>query len=145
MVLVLRAAKLHELLPPKDEQQRHIIAYTELLRSRLHFELATEVMKACDAELHDALSLITTTTIHSTEVKLKYARGVVPGRVMCAVCQLPAKGLYAWCQGCGHGGHVEHMRGWFAESTECPAGCGHRCQLRLLAPPSVPANQRFQY
>ena len=46
------------------------------------------------------------------------------------MCNTAVRGLYVWCQGCGHGGHLEHLRGWFANHTECPAGCGHQCQLR---------------
>mmetsp|Transcript_63395 Transcript_63395/g.141339 ORF Transcript_63395/g.141339 Transcript_63395/m.141339 type:complete len:130 (-) Transcript_63395:73-462(-) len=60
-----------------------------------------------------------------------------PPRTYCSVCQLPVRGLYAWCQGCGHGGHASHMRQWFEHNVNCPAGCGHRCQLRFV-PPHLP-------
>jgi len=51
----------------------------------------------------------------------------------CAVCLQPARGMYAWCQGCGHGGHLEHMLEWFATgSSLCPAGCMHVCDLQPL-------------
>jgi hypothetical protein len=50
------------------------------------------------------------------------------------------KGLFAWCQGCGHGGHLAHMRDWFAKHSTCPAGCGHACQtMRPVRPPPPPA------
>jgi len=44
------------------------------------------------------------------------------------------KGLYAWCQGCSHGGHLIHMREWFirdwlGETPVCPTGCGHDCEI----------------
>ena len=48
-------------------------------------------------------------------------------QTLCSICELPVKGLYVWCQGCGHGGHMEHMRSWFKGNVDCPAGCGHRC------------------
>jgi len=48
---------------------------------------------------------------------------------ICALCRLPTRGLYAWCHGCGHGGHAAHMRLWFATEAQCPAGCGHQCVL----------------
>lgn len=52
---------------------------------------------------------------------------------ICSLCQLPVSGLFVWCQGCGHGGHLEHMQAWFtSSSTVCPAGCGHACDLRPL-------------
>ncbi|XP_077297992.1 WD repeat domain 24 [Arctopsyche grandis] len=47
---------------------------------------------------------------------------------LCSVCHQVVKGLYAWCQGCSHGGHLEHMRSWMAEHKQCPAGCGHLCE-----------------
>ena len=46
----------------------------------------------------------------------------------CAVFLLPVNGVFAWCQGCGHGGHLHHMNEWFEEcGTLCPTGCGHVC------------------
>ena len=47
---------------------------------------------------------------------------------VCALCHKPVQGLYAWCQGCGHGGHIDHMRDWLDANDKCPAGCGHRCE-----------------
>jgi hypothetical protein len=47
----------------------------------------------------------------------------------CSVCEGPVRGLYTWCQGCGHGGHLGHMKEWFATSTLCPTGCMHVCTL----------------
>ncbi|XP_063233136.1 GATOR2 complex protein WDR24 [Bacillus rossius redtenbacheri] len=47
----------------------------------------------------------------------------------CAVCRRVVRGLYAWCQGCSHGGHLAHMREWWAGGNrDCPAGCGHACE-----------------
>jgi hypothetical protein len=52
---------------------------------------------------------------------------------LCAVCLEPARGLFVWCQGCGHGGHLQHMREWFVEkkATLCPTGCMHACNLQF--------------
>ena len=47
---------------------------------------------------------------------------------LCAVCHKPVQGLYVWCQGCGHGGHLEHISAWLEENKKCPSGCGHRCE-----------------
>ena len=49
--------------------------------------------------------------------------------VDCAICQLPVRGAYVWCQGCGHGGHFECMKEWFSTQAFCPTGCGHECQM----------------
>jgi len=45
----------------------------------------------------------------------------------CALCLQPVRGVYVWCPGCGHGGHIDHLQEWFAANSECPTGCGHRC------------------
>lgn len=46
---------------------------------------------------------------------------------LCSVCHEPcSSGLYVWCPGCGHGGHVDCIRKWLREwSNQCPTGCGH--------------------
>jgi RING/Ubox like zinc-binding domain len=49
--------------------------------------------------------------------------------ILCVVCQVPVNALYTWCQGCGHGGHLQHMRAWFADNSHCPSGCGHECRM----------------
>ena len=45
----------------------------------------------------------------------------------CALCQLPANGLFIWCQVCSHGGHQAHISDWFKNNNLCPVGCGHQC------------------
>ncbi|KAJ2083543.1 SEA (Seh1-associated) complex subunit [Coemansia sp. RSA 988] len=47
----------------------------------------------------------------------------------CTICEMPVKGRFIWCKGCGHGGHAEHMNEWFdiMHQNVCPAGCGHCC------------------
>ncbi|XP_041367417.1 GATOR complex protein WDR24-like [Gigantopelta aegis] len=47
---------------------------------------------------------------------------------LCSICHLPVKGLFAWCQGCCHGGHLKHIEKWLTQSRCCPAGCGHLCE-----------------
>lgn len=40
------------------------------------------------------------------------------------------KGIYVYCPGCGHGGHLEHALQWFGGiqgkpvREVCPTGCG---------------------
>ncbi|CAH1984863.1 unnamed protein product [Acanthoscelides obtectus] len=48
----------------------------------------------------------------------------------CSVCERPVRGLYAWCQGCSHGGHPNHVKKWIKERGVCPTGCGHQCEYR---------------
>ncbi|CAJ1936291.1 unnamed protein product [Cylindrotheca closterium] len=57
---------------------------------------------------------------------------------MCFLCHQPVTALYVWCQGCGHGGHLECALKWFGgfESEPpreiCPTGCGHRCNFQKM-------------
>jgi WD40 repeat protein len=46
---------------------------------------------------------------------------------VCSVCHQHVRGLWAWCQGCGHGGHLHHLKAWFATERACPTGCSHYC------------------
>ncbi|CAL1528457.1 unnamed protein product [Lymnaea stagnalis] len=48
---------------------------------------------------------------------------------ICSVCHHPVRGLMAWCQGCCHGGHIDHIQEWLTFSNQCPAGCGHLCEF----------------
>eukprot|EP01130_Rhizamoeba_saxonica_P004520 TRINITY_DN1846_c0_g1_i1.p1 TRINITY_DN1846_c0_g1~~TRINITY_DN1846_c0_g1_i1.p1 ORF type:complete len:637 (+),score=97.93 TRINITY_DN1846_c0_g1_i1:54-1913(+) len=45
----------------------------------------------------------------------------------CTICHEPVKKSYVYCNGCGHGGHIHHMREWFENNSRCPAGCSHIC------------------
>lgn len=47
--------------------------------------------------------------------------------LQCTICNRMVLGLCTFCPLCGHGGHAQHMSDWFAESDECPSGCGCRC------------------
>lgn len=53
----------------------------------------------------------------------------------CAICEEVVKGVYVWCQGCGHSGHLDHMTEWFKTETTCPTGCGHECTLSCQGGP----------
>lgn len=46
----------------------------------------------------------------------------------CSLCHRIVQGLYVWCQGCAHGGHLHHIMQWMANNKSCPAGCGHLCE-----------------
>ncbi|KAJ8939609.1 hypothetical protein NQ318_012332 [Aromia moschata] len=49
---------------------------------------------------------------------------------VCSVCHQVVKGLYVWCQGCSHGGHLAHIRQWTSTHKTCATGCGHLCEYR---------------
>lgn len=50
---------------------------------------------------------------------------------VCVCSQLTVFGVHVWCQGCGHGGHMDHMQDWFSKNSVCPSGCLHRCEESL--------------
>mmetsp|Transcript_2795 Transcript_2795/g.6001 ORF Transcript_2795/g.6001 Transcript_2795/m.6001 type:complete len:582 (-) Transcript_2795:1490-3235(-) len=58
---------------------------------------------------------------------------------VCFICHEPVQGVFVWCPGCGHGGHLEHALQWFggldgrAVRTVCPTGCGHKCNFVQFA------------
>ena len=47
--------------------------------------------------------------------------------LLCAICRMPVRGSVNHCVVCGHGGHTVHMFNWFAQSEQCPTGCGCLC------------------
>ena len=49
---------------------------------------------------------------------------------LCCLCQKLVKGLFAWCQGCSHGGHLRCLKIWYQKNTLCPTGCGHHCEYQ---------------
>jgi hypothetical protein len=51
------------------------------------------------------------------------------GGSVCGLCHKLVKGLFQWCQWCGHGGHFECLDQWFEGNQACPTGCGHICSL----------------
>jgi len=51
---------------------------------------------------------------------------------MCVLCREPVRGLFAVCPGCGHGGHLNHLKTWFRDQSTCPSGCGHICDINTF-------------
>ncbi|XP_074036380.1 WD repeat domain 24 isoform X2 [Leptinotarsa decemlineata] len=49
---------------------------------------------------------------------------------LCTICNQVVKGLYVWCQGCSHGGHLMHIKQWISSHKECATGCRHLCEYR---------------
>ncbi len=49
---------------------------------------------------------------------------------LCCLCNDIVRGLFAWCQGCSHGGHLRCLKGWYSMNTLCPTGCGHHCEYQ---------------
>ena len=113
--------------------QRWTLAYVEQLHRLQLFSLANDVIKQSELEQVSQLNQRSTTiTVGGGGASASQGK---PARAVCSICRLPVRGLHAWCQGCGHGGHAHCLKGWFEACVECPTGCGHRCQLMLIRPP----------
>ncbi|CAF4932006.1 unnamed protein product [Pieris macdunnoughi] len=137
---VLLALQEHrgELLAYIDEptQEQWLLGYMELLQRHKAWGVAGQVGRGAWLGGVWALSQQSTSVAVCCGRCGRRTRGAgcdrcagrVPGE-LCAVCRQPVRGLYAWCQGCSHGGHLHHMRRWLLEHDLCPAGCAHRCQL----------------
>ena len=118
---------LPELAPPAS-MRRWTLAYVEQLRRLQLFCLANEVIRQSEDETVNQFNQ-RSTTVNVGGGGSSASQGK-PAKATCSVCQLPVRGMYVWCQGCGHGGHTHHMRKWFENSLVCPTGCGHVCLLR---------------
>ncbi|XP_026739465.1 GATOR complex protein WDR24 [Trichoplusia ni] len=130
-----------DLFPYIEEslQEHWLLGYIELLQRNKLWNVATEVVRCA------WLNSVWVMSQQSTSVAVccgRCGRRTRPHAAcdscqpqlrhlpdLCAVCHQVVRGLYAWCQGCSHGGHLQHMRAWMDKHQLCPAGCGHHCQL----------------
>ena len=62
---------------------------------------------------------------------------------LCGICRGIVKGLFSWCQGCAHGGHLKCLRTWYARNTLCPIGCGHHCEYQWNRKKKYLSNQEI--
>lgn len=65
---------------------------------------------------------------HTLQKNKLMCRKCGAGCAVCSVCHGTVRGLYVWCQGCSHGGHLNHIMEWMSQHKECPASCGHICE-----------------
>ncbi|KAG2203871.1 hypothetical protein INT46_001123 [Mucor plumbeus] len=117
-------------------------AYIELLHRFKLWSTATAIIKACKVQNVRERNENATTINIACNTCFKLVNGTSGGswacdkchRLLnpCSICHQTARGLYAWCQGCNHGGHLAHMRDWFITEKLCPTGCGHTCVLQPL-------------
>jgi hypothetical protein len=129
----------HDRLPaPARRAQLWFHSYIELLHRHRMWSQATDIIRRSrDEAIRDMNKKMTTIAqscphCHAMMMQpgfvcTKCRRAVSP----CSLCQQPVVGAWAWCQGCGHGGHLAHMQSWFRDgNTTCPAGCLHQCTMR---------------
>lgn len=120
-----------------DEQtQEHwYTSYVDLLQRFRLWNVSNEVIKLSTCSAISCLNQASTTLhINCSNCKRPMSnKGWNCDRCrqcasMCAVCHHVVKGLFVWCQGCSHGGHLQHIMNWLQTNIHCPAGCGHLCE-----------------
>jgi len=119
-------------------------SYIDLLQQLQMFSVAARIISSCGspevercyqmtsliAEGCSTCALSTKKNIVRASVHFSGACGTCKNTISrCSICQQAVRGVYVWCQGCGHGGHLDHLTQWFKTETECPTGCGHTCSL----------------
>ncbi|XP_041134014.1 GATOR complex protein WDR24-like isoform X1 [Polyodon spathula] len=116
-------------------QEHWYTSYIDLLQRFKLWNVSNEVIKLSTSSAINCLNQ-TSTTLHINCSNCKRPmsnKGWICDRChqcasICAVCHHVVKGLFVWCQGCSHGGHLEHIMNWLKSSSHCPAGCGHLCE-----------------
>ena len=119
-----------------EVKEEWFLSYLELLSRLQLWEVSTKVIKLSKIPTIMVLNQDSTgiNTICGgcnkpmTSLRGSFCNRCSKSSALCSICHLPVKGLYAWCQGCGHGGHLVHMQEWMMTNRRCPAGCGHRCE-----------------
>jgi len=110
------------------------LSYVDLLHKLQLFTIANEVLSQCILpSVHTQNQQSSTVYTGCTRCgrslnRTWWCNKCQAPAARCAVCHAVVRGLFVWCQGCGHGGHIKHIKEWIAENTLCPAGCGHHCQ-----------------
>lgn len=108
---------------------------TDLLSHYQLYTVANDVIKLCSVpsvrELNQQSTTVHTNCNLCNRLLNKsgwYCTSCRKHTNCCSICQLPVRGLYVWCQGCSHGGHLQHIQEWMKKSPQCPTGCGHYCE-----------------
>lgn len=122
-------------LIPFHHQEHWYTSYIDLLQRFCLWNVSNQVVKLSTSRAISCLNQASTTLhVNCSHCKRPMSsRGWVCDRChrcasMCAVCHHVVKGLFVWCQGCSHGGHLQHIMKWLEGSSHCPAGCGHLCE-----------------
>ncbi|XP_055695511.1 GATOR complex protein WDR24 [Lutzomyia longipalpis] len=133
-ILIALGEKRNELPIDKIIHENWLLAYIDLLHRHQMWNEAAEIMN---------LSWIPNICMLNEQSTAVYTNCGICGKHLtnkwhctkcrssdaskCSVCNTIVRGLYAWCQGCSHGGHLEHLKQWFTVHSRCPI-CGHLCE-----------------
>jgi len=113
------------------------LSYIDLLQQMCLFTQAASLIRNCNDPVVGSLNQQSTTIHESCPVCGKPLQGGSSSSCRscrrkvgtCFICHESVKGMFVWCPGCGHGGHLDHALEWFGKNEVCPTGCGHKCNL----------------
>jgi hypothetical protein len=110
--------------------------YIDLLQVFEYWNLRIEIIKHYQSDL---IKLLTQKSIYYNVMCSACKKTIKPNTFICSscnnniylcvYCHLPVRRLYAWCNVCCHGGHLNHMIKWFKSNSKCPSGCGCKCRI----------------
>ncbi|XP_053659175.1 GATOR complex protein WDR24 [Anopheles marshallii] len=135
-ILVALGERRHSLQIDESFQENWLLSYIELLHRHQLWNEATQMINISWIRSVLEMNQQSTTMYTScgqcskqlvSSVGWYCSRCKSAQTSKCSVCNGVVRGLYAWCQGCSHGGHLEHMKQWFANNSKCPR-CGHLCE-----------------
>jgi len=120
-----------------DVVREWYLSYIDLLQQMCLFTQAASLIKNCNDPVVGSLNQQSTTIHESCPVCGKPLQGGSNSSCKscrrkvgtCFICHESVKGMFVWCPGCGHGGHLDHALEWFGKNEVCPTGCGHKCNL----------------
>uniref|UniRef100_A0A914HVD6 GATOR2 complex protein WDR24 n=1 Tax=Globodera rostochiensis TaxID=31243 RepID=A0A914HVD6_GLORO len=120
-----------------------LLGYLELLERLRLWRVAALLVKCCFRPKINQLSIESTfmkvwcTSCRNTALSRASPRCKSCQRLHnynCCICETRVRGLWTTCNGCGHGGHLEHLREWFAQWEQCPVpGCGHLVKRQMAS------------
>ncbi|XP_066945306.1 GATOR2 complex protein WDR24 isoform X1 [Macrobrachium rosenbergii] len=120
----------------ENQVEHWFLAYIELLQRFQLWNVASQVI-----QLAAGLPSVWQQNQQSTSITLQCGRCryTLPRNSLscrkcacatatCVLCHGTVRGMYVWCQGCAHGGHLHHIMEWMKRNKSCPSGCGHLCE-----------------
>ncbi|KAH0951196.1 hypothetical protein HN011_008154 [Eciton burchellii] len=135
-MLIVLGEKRNNLRIPLALQEHWIMEYLDMLGRFKLWHIATQIIQLSwipsISQLNQQSTLIHVCCATCTKPLQRSAwlcdHCHTSEHALCSVCNQVVRGIYVWCQGCSHGGHINHMKEWFNNNRRCPAGCGHCCE-----------------
>ena len=140
-IIIILGGRINELSDYIDSSliARWFTSYVDLLHRFELWYVATQVITLSNISDVNRLNQSSTaikvtcgicgTRIHPQAMPPFICKNCDKDITLCAVCSKTVTGLYVWCGGCSHGGHLSHLHNWYVENTTCPyPGCDHECE-----------------